>query len=329
VVPHSDRRITNLERKVYRRFPVLQRLVRAAVYWSRELLVIGLTKDHRAIRALETIARVHMCRTVRDHALRAKLTPDYRFGCKRILPSNHWYPAINMPNVEVVTDAILEVKPHSIVTADGSEREVDTIVLGTGFHVTDSPATPRLRGKEGRLLTEVWGDSPQAYLGTTVAGFPNLFFLSGPNTGTGHTSQIFMIESQLGYVLACIRTMHQRGLETVEVRPETQGSFNREVQSRMPRTVWLGGGCSSWYIDSQGRNTSLWPDWTFRFRRRTRNFDPASYVTTPANAPRSAVVPVARPPVSVATLERVCGGPPGDGPNPEPHCHLESTGRTA
>jgi cyclohexanone monooxygenase len=159
---------------------------------------------------------------------------------------------------------------------------VDTIVLGTGFHVSDIPASQHLRGKHGRRLSEVWHESAQAYYGTAVAGFPNFFFLTGPNTGLGHTSMIYMIESQIEYVLDAIRTMEEHALEVVEVREDVQAAFNEEVQSRMPETVWLTGGCASWYLDPQGRNTVLWPDFTFRFRQRTRRFDLPSYRTVAA-----------------------------------------------
>jgi cation diffusion facilitator CzcD-associated flavoprotein CzcO len=285
VMPHSDRPVTEVERRVYRRVPALQKLVRGLVYLGREWLVLGFARDQRVMKALEKVARRHLTKGVPDPELRAKLTPGYTLGCKRILPSNDWYPTLTKPNVEVVTDAITEVKRRSIITADGTEREVDTIICGTGFHVTDFPPARLLRGKDGRLLSEVWHESAQAYLGTTVAGFPNAFMLTGPNTGLGHTSLVYMIESQVEYVLDCIRTMERSGIQTVEVRPEVQTSFNQEVQSRMPETVWMTGGCSSWYLDPTGRNTTLWPDWTFRFRQRTRRFDLASYVAQPVGAP--------------------------------------------
>jgi cation diffusion facilitator CzcD-associated flavoprotein CzcO len=291
VMPHSDRPITKLERKLYRRFPALQRLVRGGVYLGREWLVLGFTRNTKLMKALSRLAKRHMERVVKDPGLRAKLTPDYTLGCKRILPSNDWYPAIVKPNVEVVTDAITEVRPNSIITADGHEREVDTIVLGTGFHVTDMPASERVRGKDGRRLSEVWNKGAESYLGTTVAGFPNFFLLIGPNTGLGHTSLVYMVEAQHDYVLDCLRTMDERGLETVEVRPEVQTAFNEEVQARMPGTVWVSGGCASYYIDPNGRITTLWPDFTFRYKQRTRRFDLPSYVTTPIRSPEPEPTP--------------------------------------
>ena len=276
VVPHTNRPITGLERRLFRRLPALQRAMRAGVYTGRELLVPGFVKDPRLMRVLERIARRHMRAQVPDPELRAKVTPDYTIGCKRILPSNDWYPALLRPNVELVTSPIREVRPHSIVAADGSEREVDTIVFGTGFHVTDMPVGEWVRGRGGRRLADVWQDSPRAHLGCTVAGFPNLFLLLGPNTGLGHSSIVYMIESQIGHVLDALRVMREHGAAVAEVRPEVQAAYNRELDAKMAGTVWTTG-CSSWYLDDTGRNPTLWPDWTWRFRRRARRFDPAQH----------------------------------------------------
>ena len=238
----------------------------------------------------QRLALRHLHRQVRDPELRRKLTPTYRMGCKRVLISNDYLPALARENVEVVTDAIREVRPRSIVTADGTEREVDTIIFGTGFHVTDMPAAERVRGRDGRSLAEVWDGSPQAHLGTMVAGCPNLFFLVGPNTGLGHNSIVFMIESQCNYVLDALRLMQAGGAAELEVRPEAQAAYNARIQEQMRGTVWTSGGCASWYLDAQGRNTTLWPTFTWPFRERTRRLDPAHYEL---RAPRAAREPVA------------------------------------
>jgi cation diffusion facilitator CzcD-associated flavoprotein CzcO len=226
IVPRTDRRISRLERFLLRRMPGVQRAWRAAIYWGRETYAWGFVKPRR-IRHLQRLAIAHMRRQVRDPGLREKLTPDYVIGCKRILISNDYYPALTRPNVEVVTDGITEVRPHSIVTADGTERTVDTIIFGTGFHVTDPPAAGRLWGEGGILLADAWRDGMEAYLGSTIAGFPNLFMLIGPNTGLGHTSMVFMIESQISYVLDCLRTMDEQGLASVDVRPVSSGPTTR------------------------------------------------------------------------------------------------------
>jgi cation diffusion facilitator CzcD-associated flavoprotein CzcO len=287
VFPHTNRRITRLERRLYRAFPALQRLVRGGVYAGRETFVVGFVKDPRAMRLGEALARQHMRRQISDPELLEKVTPDYTIGCKRILPSNDWYPALARPNVELVTDPIREVRASSIVTEDGAEREVDTIVFGTGFQVTDMPVAKQVRGREGKVLDDVWQGSPRAHLGTTVPGFPNLFLLLGPNTGLGHSSIVYMIESQIAYVLDALRVMDQRGAETLEVREDAVEDFNAGLDERMRGTVW-SSGCASWYIDSTGRNSTLWPDWTWRFRRRTARFDAGSYALRAAEPARAA-----------------------------------------
>jgi cation diffusion facilitator CzcD-associated flavoprotein CzcO len=276
IMPHSNRPISDAERRLYRRVPALQKLVRGGVYAGRELLVLGFVKNPRLMRVVERIARRHIRSQIDDPRLVEKVTPDYTIGCKRILPSNRWYRALGKPNVELVTSGVREVRANAVVDGDGVERPVDAIVFGTGFHVTDIPAAQRVRGRGGKLLDDVWHGSPRAYMGSTIAGFPNLFFLLGPNTGLGHSSMVYMIESQLEHVMAALRHMDSRGAETIEVRPEAQERHNEEIDRRMKGTVWTTG-CSSWYLDDTGRNATLWPDWTWRFRRRAAELHPADY----------------------------------------------------
>jgi cation diffusion facilitator CzcD-associated flavoprotein CzcO len=281
VLPHTNRRITDVERAVYRRAPALQRLVRAGIYWSRELFVTAMLRNGKALARLEKLAHRHLAKQVRDPELRARLTPDYRPGCKRLLLSNDYYPALQQPNVDVVSEKVIEVRPHSVVTADGAEHEVDTIIYGTGFHVTDNPVAERVQGVDGRTLADHWTEhGAQAYLGTTVPAFPNLFLLAGPNTGIGHTSLVVMIEAQLRYVIDALSTMDVRGAASVELRRPVLAAWTDEVQRKASRTVWNTGGCASWYLDDEGRNTTLWPDHTYKFAARTRRFDSASYELT-------------------------------------------------
>ena len=159
------------------------------------------------------------------------------------------------------------------------ERPTDTIVLATGFSVTDLPIAGRIRGRDGRSLAEVWADGMVTNRGSTVAGFPNLFLLVGPNVGVGHTSMVYMIESQLNYVVDAVSTMKRRGLSRVDVRQDVQDAYNEELQRKLAGSVWMTGGCASWYLDAHGNNTTLWPDFTFRFRRQTRRFDLDAYET--------------------------------------------------
>jgi cation diffusion facilitator CzcD-associated flavoprotein CzcO len=286
VVPHRDRPITRVERALYKAIPPLQRLVRTGVYVSRELLVPGLVYRPQILKAVEKLARKHLKDQVPDPQLRAKVTPNYTIGCKRILPSNKWYPALGRENVELVTDAITEIRPNGYLTADGTLHEVDTIIFATGFFVTDIPLANIVTGKEGKRLSEVWHRSPQAYRGTAMAGFPNLFLLVGPNVGLGHNSIVFMIEAQITYVLGALDQMRARGAGRVEVRPDAVIAYNNQLQAKMGKTVWNTGGCASWYIDAEGKNTTIWPDFTFRFWKETRAFDAAAYELTPVWATR-------------------------------------------
>jgi cation diffusion facilitator CzcD-associated flavoprotein CzcO len=291
IMPRRARPLTRLERAVYRRFPAAQKLMRAAIYWGRELYAIPLLSAGLA-PLTRLLGRSYLRRQVLHSGLRHKLTPDYAPGCKRILISNDYLPALAQPNVEVVTDAITEVRERSIVTRDGVERDVDTIIFGTGFQVTDFPMSRRLRDGQGRTMAEVWRGSGQAYRGTTVAGFPNLFLLLGPNTGLGHTSVVLMAEAQVGYLMQALRHMRRNQVGAIDVSPGAQAAWNEQVQRKMRGTVWLAGGCASWYVDRNGLNTSLWPNYSFRFRRLLRHFDADSYRALPA-APRPKPVPSA------------------------------------
>jgi cation diffusion facilitator CzcD-associated flavoprotein CzcO len=285
VVPHRDRAISTLEKRIYAKFPAAQLAMRAGIYWARESFVLGFI-DPRFAKLPENVARKHIAAQFPDPDLRRKVTPDYTIGCKRVLISNDYYPALNEPNVDLVTSGIAEVRPHAVVDGAGVERAADTIIFGTGFRVTDPPAAEVVRGRDGRTLAETWEGSMQAHRGTTIAGFPNLFFLVGPNTGLGHNSIVFMIESQLNYVVDALRTMDARGATSIDVHPEAQAAFNDRVQERLRDTVWSSGGCASWYLDDTGRNTTLWPGFTWPFRRLLRRFDPGHYeLRAPARMP--------------------------------------------
>lgn len=276
ILPHLDRSTSAFERKMYRALPATQRLMRGLVYLLQEVYVLTLMHPREGSLA-ERVALAHLQRQVKDPELRAKLTPRYRIGCKRTLLSNAYYPAIQRDNVEVVTERILAITPQGIRTADGRERDLDTIIIATGFHVTDFPIAGRVRDRHGCALAERWRGSPQAYLGTTIAGAPNLFMLVGPNTGLGHNSEVFMIEAQLNYMMDCIRQLAAGGWHTFEVRPEVQERFNADVQRRLQGSVWTSGGCASWYLDATGKNTTIWPGFTWPFRRRLRRFDSVNY----------------------------------------------------
>ncbi|WP_201294811.1 MULTISPECIES: NAD(P)/FAD-dependent oxidoreductase [unclassified Nocardiopsis] len=281
VMFRHDRDITRLEGWLYRNIPLTQQIARKSIYWGRETYVLGFAKDPRLLSVVERLGRANIHRSVKDPELRAKLTPDFRAGCKRILMSNDYYPALARPNVDVVTDGITEIRANGPVTRDASgtetEHEVDTIILGTGFHVTEPPVARRIFNPEGTSLADHWGSDAQAFRGTTVAGFPNLFVLAGPNTGLGHTSQVFMIEAQIRYTMQALKYLCRNRLDRLDVRPEAQEAYNSMVNRSMEGTVWVTGGCDSWYLNANGRNTTLWPTFTWDFALRTRWFDPHNY----------------------------------------------------
>ncbi|HEX8122811.1 MAG TPA: NAD(P)/FAD-dependent oxidoreductase [Solirubrobacteraceae bacterium] len=290
IIPRGDRDITPAERRLFRAFPPAQRLMRGVVWATRESLVPGFMHP-AAGRTLEMRARLHLFRQVRDPALRAKLTPSYQVGCKRVLVSDDFYPSLAQPNVELVADGIREVRERSIVSGDGTERPVDALIFGTGFLTTEWPFAHRVRGRGGELLADRWREGAKAYLGTTVAGFPNLFLLYGPNTNLGHSSIVYMLESQINYVMDALRVLGERGASSAELRPEAQERFDAEMQERLSGSVWNVGGCGSWYLDANGRNALMWPGTILRFRHRTRRFDPRPYVLR-AETGRVAVHPI-------------------------------------
>lgn len=285
VLPRMDRDISAAERWLHAAVPLTQRLRRRLLWLVRELQVGAFTKRPKLMKATERLAGHHLRRAVKDPALRAALTPDYTIGCKRILLSNDYYPALAQPNAEVVTSPLTAFRGSSIVTADGTEREVDAVVFGTGFHVTDMPIGERVRGADGHTLAEHWKDGMAALRGCTVDGFPNLLMIIGPNTGLGNSSMVLMIEAALDYVADYLRLLERTGAAALDARPEAVRAWNAELQRRMGRTVWQTGGCRSWYMDASGRNTTLWPGTTAEYRRATRTLRPEEYETVPAAVP--------------------------------------------
>jgi cation diffusion facilitator CzcD-associated flavoprotein CzcO len=282
VISKPDRPYGRGLRTAFRRVPGLLRLNRAATYLQYESRAVGFVRAPGLLQLMDRSARRHLARQVADPALRAGLAPEGATGCKRILLSNDYYPAFEQHGVQLVRSAVARVLPHAVVTEDGTEHRVDTIIWGTGFRATDFLTPMTVTGVGGRDLHETWRDGAEAHLGIEVAGFPNLFLLYGPNTNLGHNSVVYMIESQIGHVLRAVRWLAGRGGGSVDVRPEVQRRFGDRVQERITGSVW-DRGCTSWYRTASGRNTTNWPDFTFTYRRMTRRFDPAAYrVADPA-----------------------------------------------
>jgi cation diffusion facilitator CzcD-associated flavoprotein CzcO len=268
LLPRPDRAFGERRKALFRRLPAAHWAYRATVYWRLEAAALGFTVNPKMMGLAAKLARQQLHHQVTDPDLRRRLTPDYTIGCKRILISSDYYPALAAPNVELVTDRIARVGAEKIVTADGTARPVDAIIFGTGFQVTDGIGDVAVTGPDGRRLADAWTPGMVGYLGTVVAGFPNLFTLLGPNTGLGHNSVVFMAEAQIRYVLRCLRLL--AGHRRVEVSGPAQQRFNRRLQARMNRTVWTVGGCRSWYLDADGVNRALWPGSSAGFWLRTR-----------------------------------------------------------
>jgi cation diffusion facilitator CzcD-associated flavoprotein CzcO len=270
ILPRADRAYTEHERHRFARWPWLMTAHRALIYAAHDSRALAFTR----LRWLLDIvggrpARKLLRQQVPDAALRERLTPRYPIGCKRILISNDWLPTFARPNVELVTDAIEAVTPAGVRVAGGREIEVDAIVLGTGFTAAEFLAPMAIRGRAGRSLDEAWSQGAQAWLGISVPGFPNFFMMYGPNTNLGHNSIVFMLECQVAHVMRCLRKLRDARGTTIEVRASAFERYNARVQRRSRQTVFAG--CTSWYLDANGRHTVNWPGFTTTYRWLTRH----------------------------------------------------------
>ena len=269
VLPKLDRPVGRLERFAYRWVPGWRRAYRAWTYWRFELRALAMQGRPKVLERVEALGRYQLESQVAGADLRARLTPGFRIGCKRILLSNDWYPTLQRDNVELVTRPVAEVRKGSIVDADGVERAVDAIIYGTGFAVARALRNLPVRGAGGVALHEAWSETVRSYYGLAVAGFPNFFLMLGPNTGLGHNSQLIMIEAQARHVVSALNLMRRRRSRTIEVRPEAVERFDARLQTALAGSIWQTGGCRSWYQDERGRNPTLWPGFTFDYARKT------------------------------------------------------------
>lgn len=276
IIRRGDRPYKNWEKWVLRKVPGARLALRAGIYCWNEARVLGMVIHPAIMGFFKRGALAQIRRQVADPALREKVTPDYPIGCKRILISNDWYPALQKPGVSLLTQGIREIRPHSIVDREGVERPVDCLIFATGFHATENPVAERIIGRGGQSLAEAWHDGEEAYLGTTVHGFPNLFLIVGPNVTLGHSSMVYMIETQVEAISRLLEACEARGDATLEVREAVQAQFNQRLQKRLAGSVWASG-CNSWYQHRSGKITQLWPDFTFRFRSQHRRFNAADY----------------------------------------------------
>jgi cation diffusion facilitator CzcD-associated flavoprotein CzcO len=278
VVPKPDITYSGLRRSVYARVPLTQAFGRNLTWVLSEQLNKSLTGTAPMKKLMEVGWHALLRAQVHDSELRAKLKPDYPLGCKRLLFSNDWYPALVKPNVDVVTHGVVEVLPHGVRSADGTVHEVDVIIYGTGFAATEFLAPMKIQGAAGASLDDAWADGARAYFGICVPGFPNLGLVYGPNTNLGGSSIINMMESQAGFIRQLVERVRDGG--SIAVRPEVEERFDAEVQRRLRDSVW--GGCASWYRDAEGRITTNWPGTVVEYKQRTERLDPADFEVTPA-----------------------------------------------
>ncbi|CAF0828404.1 unnamed protein product [Rotaria sp. Silwood1] len=266
---------TNKQKRIFKRFPIIQKFIRAFIYWVRESAVLSFTYRLPIRHAFQRVVKYDLYRQVKDKELRKKLTPSYDLGCKRVLLSDDWYSSMQQPNVKLITNRIQEIKSNSIVTRDGDEYPVDIIIWSTGFQVQNFSLP--VYGINGRSLKEQWSQTFQAYRGVTVPNFPNLFFLLGPNTGLGHNSIIVMIEAQINYIAEALLYVDEKNVRMLDVKQNVHDEYNQKIQSNLKKTVWQSGGCHSWYQDSKGNNTAIWPGFTWTYILFMKYFDPTNY----------------------------------------------------
>jgi cation diffusion facilitator CzcD-associated flavoprotein CzcO len=275
-MPRMDYEYSDRTKRLFRRFPLLQRLDRKSVQAIMEIGAIGMTRRKWMLTPLKALGRKRIRDAIADPALQEALIPKDEFGCKRVMVSDDWYPVLAKPNVRVITGGVQRITPQGVVGGDGVERPVDVLVLATGFKSHDFVAPMEIRGVGGRLLADEWAETPKAYLGLSVPGFPNMFLLYGPNTNGGTGSVVFIVEAGMTHVLAALAELKRTGTRTIEVRREVADGFHSEIKHAMPNTVWTG--CGNWYLDENGHSPNQWPWRWATYTRRTRQLAPGAYL---------------------------------------------------
>ncbi|MBD8607452.1 NAD(P)/FAD-dependent oxidoreductase [Aeromicrobium sp. CFBP 8757] len=271
VLPKKDKPTPEWRKKVFATVPGAQRAYRDLLYWGLEARAIAFNGHLNVLPFAEKIVKRHLEKSVPDPELRARLTPDYRLGCKRVLQSNTYYPTFTRDNVELSTDGVREIVPEGVVDAHGVLHEADVVIYGTGFHVIDAFDYLDIKGRGGvDLASQFREGGVETYMGMMVNGFPNLAFMLGPNTALGHNSVVFMIEQQTKFVIRLLDEMDGLGAAAAEPTKQAQTAFNEEIQRLVEKGIWTQGGCTSWYLDSHGKNRTIWPKFTFQYWWETR-----------------------------------------------------------
>ncbi|MGW4352392.1 flavin-containing monooxygenase [Nocardia sp. NPDC004582] len=276
VLPRVNRRTNGLTKQLYRQLPVTQSLAREAWFWGHESVALGVVWNTPLTRVVESVALLHLRSQVRDPWLRRQLTPDFRAGCKRLLMSSEYYPALQADNCKLITWPIAELSPHGIRTAEGIEHRFDCIVFATGFEVSKQGSPIPVTGRGGRVLADEWRGGAYAFKSVTVAGYPNLFLTFGPNSGPGHNSALVYMEAQIDYLTDAIKIVLDRGLRTLEARQDRQDRYNRGLQRRLTATTW-NSGCSSWYLTEDGFNATMYPGFGSQYARQLARVDLADF----------------------------------------------------
>lgn len=276
ILPKSDMPLPSAVQTLFKYIPVTQSVMRGSVYGIFETLNGGL-QSNAAMRQVQRIAEFHIKQGIKDPELRAKVTPNYVIGCKRILQSNEWYPALAQNNVNVVAGALSEVNGKQLIASDGTTFEADMIILGTGFEVAEPPIAQRVYNRYGQSMSDVWQGSPEGYMGTMVADCPNGFLMFGPNIAVS-SSAFIIIEAQLTYIMDALKQAIQNNIKTIEPDPVRMADFNQRVQEALQTTVWNKGGCQSYFIDRNGRNSTVWPWTTFKMRQQLSRFNLNEYL---------------------------------------------------
>ncbi len=282
VLPRPDRVFSKFERALLGN-KLIYKALRTAIYWGLESRVIGFKYSKKMLNVVaQQAALKHIARQISDPAIRKAVTPDYTIGCKRIILSSTLYPALCRPNVQLhpKDDGIAEINERGILTTQGQQIDLDLIVYSTGYDATDGVISYPVVGKGGKSVQDVWAEFPRAYLGTSLPGFPNLFIVTGPNTGIGHTSAIFVIEAQMEYIRRAIQAVQNKGAKAIEVKPQAEADYTTMIHREMKQTVWQSGGCTSWYKSKSGHVIAMFPGFSFTFRQMAKAFKPKDHMIT-------------------------------------------------
>ena len=277
VVPRHSKVYPSWLKSMFRNLPFLQRIFRWFLYAVLEFRAVGFVVTPWLMRLASLLGRYNMRKAIKDPELREKVTPKYTMGCKRVLVSDNYFPALARDNVSVIDNGVQEIRENAIVCKDGKEYPVDVLIYATGFKVYDFLGPITVTGRDRMDLRSIWRTGQKSYYGIHASGFPNFFFLVGPNTGLGHHALVFMMEVQMNHVVRCIRYMRKHHLKLLDVKESAQEAFVDRTQKRMQKTVWLQGGCQSWYLDEQGRNFTLWPGFTMEYWFQLRRFQPLHF----------------------------------------------------